>query len=318
MADEPNPAPAPPAAAAPASAPAAAAAPASQPTIAGGSDGGAAARAPPATWPDDWRQKIAGDDKDFLKTLDRFTDPSALGKSYREAQKKIGEGKSAEKLPPPADPEHLKAWRKENGIPETAKGYLEGLKFPDGRVLGDADKEIAESFAEHLHEKNVPPTAFAEAVSWYFDHREDVVAEQAEADAAYHDGSIADLKEKWGADFNRTRNAIGTLFKDDKPRDELDSLFNRIMGGRTADGHVFGDDPAVLQWLAALAIEVNPVASVINVGSGSGKGAEERMKEIEGLMRENSPKYWRDESIQAEYRGLIEAREKLQARGRAA
>ena len=39
------------------------------------------------------------------------------------------------------------------------------------------------------------------------------------------------------------------------------------MGGRTADGYRVGDDPHVLRWLAGLAREMNPAATLLPAGT---------------------------------------------------
>src|SRR5206468_684958 len=108
------------------------------------------------TWPDDWRAKLAGDDKAFLKRLERFTDPAAVAKSYRELETKV----SAPKVnAPPADasPEQVAAWRKDQGLPETPDAYISGLEMPDGVVFGDADQPVLQKFAATAHEMNIPP-----------------------------------------------------------------------------------------------------------------------------------------------------------------
>ncbi len=70
-----------------------------------------------ATWPEDWRKQMAGGDEAYLKQLERFDSPAAVGKSLREAQLKISQGGAKPALPKDATPEQLAAFRKEAGSP---------------------------------------------------------------------------------------------------------------------------------------------------------------------------------------------------------
>lgn len=267
------------------------------------------------TWPDDWRQRIAGEDKSALKTLERLNDPKALFDKVKNLEKKLNEKTSAPQRPgKDAKPEEVAEYRKALGIPETPDGYLADLKLDGGKVLGDADKPIAESFAAALHEVDAPPAAVAKAVDWYFQHMEKVATAEAEADDAFKAENITTLKEDWGpVDFKRNINAIDTLFTD-APSEVKDLL----LGGRTADGKRLGDDARVIRFLAKLATEINPAATVVPQGGDVTKAMTTRIAEIEKMQRENRSAYFKDEAIQKEYRDLLTARDKMQARSQAA
>lgn len=283
---------------------------------AGGAEEAGEAEAAVAGFPDNWRQLLAGDDKDALKTLERYTDPKALWAKIVNQEKAL-RGKQERPAKPGKDatPEQIAAWRKAEGVPETAEGYLAALKLPDGRVLGDDDKPIAESFAAAMHEAGVPQSAFDHALGWYNDFQERQIAEQAEADEAFKAKSRVALREEMGADFRRNVNAVGTLFQD-----APEGLIDRILAGRTADGKVIGDDPAVVRWFSSLALEMNPAATLTPQGQESGQSIEGRLAEIKAIMAgpDAQTKYWKDPAIQAEYTRLLETQDKLKARGRAA
>jgi len=264
----------------------------------------------PATWPDDWRVKLAGEDKDALKTLDRFADPGALYKSYTELRRKLDDpAKTAAK--PPESPEELKTWRAANGIPAESIGYVDALKLPDGKVLGDADKPVAEEVAKVMHAHNINPAAYGDLVKWYFDRSERMAAEADEADAELHDTTDRSLREEWGGDFKRNVNAIATIFPSADLRD-------RLLAGRTADGKIIGDDPEVVKFLAGLALDLNPAMTVLNGGNGGPTSVTDRLAELKEMMKSNPDKYW-SPAIQAEELRLIEAQQKMSARaGKAA
>jgi hypothetical protein len=59
---------------------------------------------------------------------------------------------------------------------------------------------------------------------------------------------------------------------------------------------------------------LNPAATLVPAGSGgTGRGAAERIRDIEKLMGDRSSDYWRGskaEPMQQEYRDLVEARDR--------
>ena len=73
-------------------------------TLAGGNASDKPVSAP-ANWPEDWRAKLAGEDKSYLKTLDRFNSPADLAKAYRDAQQRLSTFDAQRLvLPPIMDP----------------------------------------------------------------------------------------------------------------------------------------------------------------------------------------------------------------------
>lgn len=215
-------------------------------------------------WPQDWRQKFAGDDQDALKQLDRFKSPLDLAKSYRELQKKLssGDAKAKPNGPPPKDaaPEQVAAWRKENGIPETPEGYK--VELPNGVVFGEADKPLLGSFTAHAHARNWSPQLVNEAMEWYADFSSKQSVElQKRDDQAKFDG-MNNLIAEWGLEYTRNKQAIvnylGTV---------PNGLGQQILEARGADGNKLGNTPAMLQWLADLANMANPMASLVPPGT---------------------------------------------------
>ena len=267
----------------------------------------------PPTWPEDWRTKLAGDDKSYLKTLERFADPAAYAKHARELQAKLSSGKVAN--PPPAadaPPEEIATWRKENGLPEAPTGYLEKLALPNGLVLGEADKPIVGRFAERAHALNMPPEQFNGMVSQYYEMLDAQTAQVQESDHKHKIEAQDALNKEWGPEFRANINSVQSLLSQ-APDDVKDRLF----AGRTADGRIIGNDPSVLRWLAGLAREINPMGSLMPAGTSDVmKSGENRITEITKMMGDYSSPYWKDGGkLQEEYRSLIEAREKMKARG---
>ena len=285
-------------------------------TIASGAGDEAPAKEGPATWPDDWRAKLAGEDAKQLKQLEQYTDPTALWKKTKSLEKKLNE-KASVALNPPKDasPEELAAWRRERGIPEAPEKYLEAIKLPKGEVLGDLDKPIVEGFAAAMHGANATPAQVAAAYDWYRSFQQAQSDLQAEADDAFRLQARDVLRDEWGNDFKGNLNASASLFRD-MPEDVRD----RLLTGRTSDGRIIGDDPAIVKWLASLALEVNPAYKVVpSAASYTGKSMEEELDHFRKLMAKQDSEYWvgpNAKKNQSRFAELIEARDRK--RGRAA
>lgn len=262
-------------------------------------------------WASDWREKMAGGDEKELKRLARFQSPVDVYKSNRELEKKMSAGPA--KLTADATPEQIAEYRKANGIPEKADGYLAAL--PKGLVIGDADKPIVEAFINRAHGKNAPPEVVADAIDWYYGEQERIATEQAAADKEFSLKSSDALREEWGAEFRGNINSI-TAFLDAAPAaDDGTPLKDLMMNARLGDGTRLGDNPVALKWLARLAADANP-AGFVSPSSGSSQieGVTDEIAKIEGLMRTNRTAYNKDEKMQARYRQLLDAKEKLASR----
>jgi hypothetical protein len=272
-------------------------------------------RAPAPDFPEDWRARLAGEDKADLKRLDRYQSPKGLWTKIKNLEKTLSEKSADKPRPADTDADALKTWREERGVPETAESYIENLKMPSGKQLGDTDKPIAEHYAQFAHKHDIPQDAVNKNVEWYYNYLEHLQGQQAEEDDTFHDTSVDALKEEWGVgDYKRNINSIGVLFAD-----APDGIKETVMASRTPEGRLLGDDPTILKWLAGVAKEAKPGATLVPASSGGGiKGVESRIKEIETAMRTDRRSYNQNEAMQQEYRELIEARDRLKSRGRAA
>lgn len=266
--------------------------------------------AAPASWPDDWRAKIAGEDAKELARLQRMNSPADLYKSYRALEAKLAEKAGPKSLAPPenATPEQMAAWRKDMGLPETAEGYVPQL--PEGVVLGEADKPLVDAFREVAYKANMTPTQFNEALKWYYGEIDAMTAKQSDLDRSFRMQSEDNLRAEFGPEYRANLTAVNntlSLFFGDNA--------NEILAARTPSGKMLGDSPEFIKSMALLARELNPAMPHIPVGNGTPSQAiGSRISEIEKMMADRNSDYWRDEKIQAEYRDLVEAREKYGAR----
>lgn len=265
---------------------------------------------PKGYWPEDWRQRLAGQDEALQKRLSRFQSPEGVLKSWRALEQRMSSGELKAALPENASDEQLAAWRQENGLPEKPEGYLEGL--PDGLVVGDEDKPIVDQFVARMHEANAPPEAVKQALSWALgDLREQQIADRTEKDNATWAETEDVLRTEWGGEYRQNQTAIknwlGSL---------PDGLGEQLAGARLADGSkMLGSAPA-LKWLMGVISETNPGYTVVNAsGGGSIESVEEEISSIRATMGDPSSPYHRDGGkTQARYQKLLQARERMAAR----
>jgi hypothetical protein len=278
----------------------------------------------PDKFPDSWRDDLAGADKAFRKTLDRFDSPAALARAYKELTTRLSSGDLKSTKPPPDDatPEQVAAWRAEQGLPLNATAYVEGLQFGDGTVPGEAEQAMLASFAEEAVKGRWTAGQYNQAVGWYFAMQDRLAAERDHADAAFKHEASTDLMREWGHDYAANRNAVAQFFDRSFPADFRDAMLT----ARLPDGRILANHPAFNRAILEVAKSLNPSGTVLPNASGTGvSGVESRIAEIEGrYMRAPHgsdlwKSYWTGDSgasMQQEYRGLLATREQSR-RGRA-
>lgn len=276
----------------------------------GGGDGEAQH---PATWPETWREEMAkaltgkdsGDDFDKeLKRLGRFKSPDNVFKSFREMERKMQSGDLKANNPFPADgtDDEKTAWRKENGIPETAEGYESHL---EGIVIGEQDKPIVAEYLKNAHERNESPESVRASLDWYYQTQERLAAEQAERDAEFRSEAVEQLRADMGNDYRPNMQDLKNWLAGG-PEGLADNLF----GARLADGTLLGDNPQVLSFLVSQMREINPLSTVVpGAGADAMKTVEDRITEIKGILGSDPQRYKR-ENLDKELLKLVEARDK--------
>ncbi len=274
-------------------------------------------------WPDNWRELIAqhasaGDEKAYkkeLKRLERITDPAGIYGSFRELEGKFTSGGLIKVPGKDAKPEEIAAYHKALGVPEKPEDYFKDIKLDNGVVMGDDDKPFWTSFGAAVHAAGAPPSVVSAAANWYYKLQEEQAAAQDEADDAHRRDAEKALKEELGPAYKRQTNAIAALFASAPGGADIKnekSLFSRLIGGRTADGKVIGNDPDMLRFMMSLVSEINPAATVVEDGNQSGMTLDAEIANIEKIMRTDRREY--NTKYAPRYAELLKAREKIQAR----
>lgn len=256
-----------------------------------------------------WRDAFAGDDDKFKSQLERYSTPEDLGKAFREQRATISSGNLSPKPDENATPEDLAAFREANGIPKEATGYLENL--PEGLVLGEEDKEIFEDFAGAMHEMNVEPSVMHKVIDWYNGFAEDQQDAMAEIDAGHHQETEDALRTEWGTDYRANINLVGSLIESTFGEENASAILN----ARDAEGRALMNIPGVLEGLASIQRQLNPVARIApSTGRTADQTLEDEITELEKFMREDREKYNKDEKSQARLRELYQIRIDHEAR----
>lgn len=272
--------------------------------LAGGDDGKTAVT--PADWPSDWRNKMAGEDKDVLKQLETFKSPLDQFKAYRALQQKLssGEYKKPSDLPKDATPEQLTAYRKENGIPEKPEDYnLNDLG--EGLVIGEEDRPVINEILKEVHAANVPDKYVKPIVAAYWKKLESERVAAADFDRTNWTKTEDALRAEMGNEYTANKNALANYLK------TLPEEFSTALtGARLADGRKLLGTVEGVKLIMALANEANPAITVVPGSSNPAKTIAEEKK----ALNIGSDEYWKSPEKQARAKQLIDAEEKLKKR----
>lgn len=259
----------------------------------------------PTNWPENWRQLAAGEDDKALKRLERYSSPSDVAKALIEAQNKIRQGLTPQKPGEKATDEEKAAWRQMLGVPEKVEDYF--AELPEGLVIGEDDKELFSEFGAAQLEAGASKESVQQAVKWYYDHMEKVEQESYNANKEAKSEVEDFLLEEYGNGRKaQVANVVNLL-------NSLPDGAGELLQNASIDGVALLNHPAAMKALIHLSNEINPVGTVIPGGTNV-QSIDSRLDEIRKLQQSDPKKYWSNE-VQSEELKLIEAKEKLKARG---
>ena len=266
-------------------------------------------QAVPADFPDDWRDRMAGDNKKFHSVLKRYASPQTFANAYWSLRQKQDSGELKAPLPEDATDEQIAAWRKDHGIPEDPSGY-DLSSEATGFAIPEEDQPAINEFLKEMHGSNAHPEFVQKAVATFYRQKADAAAGVAERDAAIKVETEDALRAEYGPDYRRNMAGMHGML-DAAP----EGLKANLMGARLADGTKLGDNANALRWLVQTARELNPVHSILPGNmDNSLKSITERRKEIREIRRKDPEEYRRNSDLRAEDRRLIEAEQKLKKR----
>jgi len=269
-----------------------------------GSDGGQQ-----PSWPDDWRNQFAGElspeatpeekeaHEKALKQLTRFSSPSDVYKSFREAQQKISANTKVD-LPENPSEEEITAYREANGIPAEPDGYYE--TFGDLQV-GEEDKPFLDEFIKSVaHPNNWKPEDVKAAYEFDRQSKEAQMAQyEQQNDDAYKE-TEAHLKEKWGNEYDGNVTMVNNLIS--LMGEEAAEIFHNV---RTSEGIGLLNHPSVAEAVLSIAKEVNPIPSSVGGSGANEQSIGDELRDIEKVMTNNRSAYNKDNAMQERYRDLL-------------
>ena len=267
---------------------------------------------------------MAGGDEAAAKILERYASPKAFLEAHLGLVKKIssGELKGAAAAPPEnATPEQLAEWRKEQGLPVEAKGYVDAIKLPNGIVPGEADKPLIEGFAAHALKSNMPAAAFNTAIDWYYANVDAQNKARADGDQTLLTETSRVLEAEWGSGtgFKENQNRIAAMFAD------APEVADMIFTARDAKGRILGNTPEFCRAVAQIHRNAFPAYSPTTPDSfGGSETIATEMSKIEGQMGDPRSAYNEKSSsgqltdgakaIRSRYRDLVDAQLKTKPR----
>lgn len=265
----------------------------------------------PATWPTDWRDRLATEvkpgDKKFRDRLERFASPVEVTRSWMSLEQKLSEGAAKPSGPPKdATAEQLATWRKDNGVPEKPENY--SLELPGGIKFDEDDKPLLDKFLASAHAKGFNQQQVTDGLMQFHDLKQTQDAQLSEFDNTQKTKSEDTLRAAFGGDYHRNV-AIANNYVATMPED----LVKDFMTGRLGNGVRIGADPRMIQWLVQQGLEYPSLAPVGGEGQG-GKSIEGRLAEIRQIARDTPDKYDADKALQKEQQDLIERQSRQRSR----
>lgn len=177
--------------------------------------------------------------------------------------------------------------------------------------MADADRPVIDSFLKAAHQANMPADVAKATVGWYYAEVERQTEQRAEMDKQAAKAAEDQLREAWGpAEYRANINSVKGLLST-----APESVRDRLMHGRLADGTPILGDADTIRFLLGIALEINPATSLdLPSGSNTASAIDDEIRSIETKMRKDRAAYNRDEKMQARYRDLVAAREKVRSR----
>lgn len=252
-----------------------------------------------SSWPDDWREQLAGGDEAFLKQLKRYSSPSTFAKGFKEREDLIRSGKLKQAKPEGGDEKALAAWRKENGIPDDATGYT----VPEDvqKFLTDGDKPIVATWFEEAHAAGFNQEQAQKGLEWYAKTIGALEEQRAAADSQAHDACEDTLRKEWSHAEFKANNQLAVRYLASTP------LGEKWADLRTADGRRLGDDPQFIMWAADQGRQ--QFGDVVFASGDAERAHNSRKAEIETILKTDIRRYYA-EGLDKEYSEILQREEK--------
>lgn len=270
--------------------------------------------APSFAWNEGWRDRLAGGSSDpekERKQLERYESPDQIWRKARELETKLSSGAYRSVLKADATDAEKTTWRKENGIPETAKGYK--VNMPDGKPAPKEDDAFLNSFLTNAHASGYTQDMVDATVKVFYAEVDRQQEAMGEAEKKATEEADEALRKEWGSDYKANKSMAEALLARAPA-----GFRDRFMNGYLSDHRPIKASPEAWKWLAQMEREINPAATVVpGAGGDLGKTIEAELTDLKKLMGNSNSAYWKGpeaEKKQARYRDLVTAQEKMKAK----
>ena len=247
---------------------------------------------PPKDKPgEDWlalRTRVAGEDEKMAKHMARYSTLEEYLKAGFEASRKIGSMQPLKEPGPDATPEEVTAYREALGVPAKPEDYK--IELPDGLVMGELDKPVADEFLKVAHEHNLPPKAANAVISRILAMQDEEIKVRAALDAEQLQESIATMRapDMWGSEADLNMAQVRQFLETSSP-----GITSLIEDARDSQGNLIANNPQMLQWFGTLARTFIPRTTVTpRDGLTQIQSIDAELAEHEAMMSEGFDGPW--------------------------
>lgn len=279
-----------------------------KPVAPGGAGAAPEAAEPVEQWPQDWRERLAGDDAKELARLKRYATPENYLTRTRGIENQMRSGLLKPVLGDKASEPEVAEYRKAHGIPAepSLEGY--GLKFTEGYQPTDSDKADVGEFLSAMHKSNVPASTVQTVWNAYLGLQEKATQQMHDAAQKQTVENKAAIRAEYGREFARNMQ-LGNAFLNQHLGEEKAQALTAIP---LSDGTLLGDHPDFVRLFVAAALaNADDAALVTETGAGAGS-LEEQFQAGLKLMDTDAKTYHSPEH-QAKMQRLAEAMARKQA-----
>lgn len=240
------------------------------------------------SWPENWRDVVAGDDAEARKLIEKFASPEDIRKKLVNQEKAIRSGRhKLAGLPEKATDVEIAEYRKAAGVPDKPEGY--GFEFPKEVQVTDADKQMLGEFSKFMNERHVPPGAAKPAFEFYIQQMAETQAARAEAEREVELENLAELRAAFpGRQYAPTIELAvdymeKVFFEGDR------AALDAVLEARLPSGVKLGTFAPFVKLIAAKARAAADEGTII-AGDAAGSGGQTAEEEYKALITKSVDK----------------------------
>ena len=253
-------------------------------------------------WPEDWKARVIGEDREgaLAKWVSRYGSVEAALKGGFEAVNKVRSGEYKKALTDGAKPEDVAEWRTANGVPEKPEDYK--IAVPDDLAPDDATKKLfqaeIDAYRPVFHELNLSQKQAEAMTAAYFADQKAVQQAKFQAAQQTMEKAKLDLAREYGRNYEPYMKMSGTFVAEQVGKDGADRLFNMVL----ADGTHLGSHPDFIRLATNAALAFAGDGEVITGdGAASGGSIKEQFDAAIALRGTDPKKYG-----SAEHQALVD------------